>query len=92
MSFKFETYFPHPSIRDTQQDAIQRILDAYVNKKKRYVVLEAGTGVGKSAIGMTVSRYLNNNVDTSHDDVYGDGAYFLTTQKILQKQYVKNLN
>ena len=90
MNFKFETYFPHPKIRTTQSESIQKILDAYVNKGKRYVVLEAGTGVGKSAIGMTVSRYMNNNVDTSFSEEHSEGTYFLTTQKILQEQYVKD--
>lgn len=90
MNFKFETYFPHPKIRTTQSEAIQKILDAYINKGKRYVVLEAGTGVGKSAIGMTVSRYMNNNVDTSFSEEHSEGTYFLTTQKILQEQYVKD--
>ena len=56
-----------------------------MNDQKRFVILEAGTGVGKSAIGLTVSRYLNRNMK-AEEEISG-GAYFLTTQKILQEQY-----
>ena len=55
---------------------------SFINQNKRFVILEAGTGVGKSAIGLTVARYMNMNHTFSDD--YSPGAYFLTTQKILQ--------
>ena len=80
--------FPHDTPRACQEDAINFALDSILNEQKRFVVIEAGTGVGKSAIGLTVARYLNTRY--SENEIYGPGSYFLTTQKILQEQYVKD--
>ena len=88
MTFSYNSLFPHPEIRESQGDAIDFALDALINKKKRYVIIEAGTGVGKSAIAVTVSRYMNNLRSESTD--YCAGSYFVTTQKLLQEQYVKD--
>lgn len=83
----FKKYFPHSEIRPAQKEAIDFALEAFSSGKK-YVILEAGTGVGKSAIGLTIARYLANNVPV--EDSYKCGGLFLTTQKILQDQYIKD--
>ena len=85
----YARYFPFDSIRDEQKKAIEFALDAY-ESGKRYVLLEAGTGIGKSAIAITISRYLENHGGQTVDDtgVITTGAYVLTTQKVLQQQYV----
>ena len=83
MSFIYSKYFPYPTIREQQTEAIDFILDSFINQNKKFVILEAGTGVGKSAIGLTVARYLAANWIASGDK--SPGAYFLTTQKILQQ-------
>jgi len=88
MSFTYKKYFPYKNIRPQQTEAIDFILDAFVNQNKKFVILEAGTGVGKSAIGLTVARYLTDNTTPRGDRI--SGAYFLTTQKILQQQYTKD--
>jgi len=85
MSFEFMDYFPYSKPRSQQTIAINEALDAFLNKDKKFIILEAGTGVGKSAIGLTVAKYLNRHMKTQEG--YGPGAYFLTTQKILQDQY-----
>lgn len=85
--FDWSGYFPYNEVRPVQKKAIDDILDAFESGKK-YFVLEAGTGVGKSAIGITVSRYVSNHLKKEKDSK--DGAYVLTTQKILQEQYVKD--
>jgi Rad3-related DNA helicase len=85
--FDWSGYFPYSEVRPVQKKAIDDILDAFESGKK-YFVLEAGTGVGKSAIGITVSRYVSNHLKKESDSK--DGAYVLTTQKILQEQYVKD--
>ena len=91
MPFKFKSFFPYPSVRDAQSKAIDFCLDSFINQKKRFVVVEAGTGVGKSAVGVTVSRYLNANIDNNqYDESFSSGAWFVTTQKILQDQYVSD--
>ncbi len=80
--FNYKKYFPYAQPRAEQQKAIEFALDNFINKNKRFVIIEAGTGVGKSAIGITIGRYLNS-LDRS-------GTYYLTTQKILQAQYMKD--
>ena len=82
----WEKHFPYDSIRDSQRDAIEFALDSINNHDKKFIIIEAGTGVGKSAIGLTVARSLAESLKMSED--YESGAYFLTTQKILQEQYV----
>jgi len=82
----WEKYFPHNTPRTKQQEAIEFACDAFSKKKKRFVIIEAGTGVGKSAIGLTVARYLEDSMPLAEG--YDAGTYFLTTQKILQEQYV----
>lgn len=86
VSFDYKQLFPYPSIRNEQETSINLALDAFINKGKRFVILELGTGCGKSAIGLTVARYLSANQPAS--DEYGHGAYVLTTQKVLQEQYL----
>lgn len=91
--FDYERFFPYSSVRGDQATAIEFILDQFINHKKKYVICEAGTGVGKSAIGLTVARYLHSltigspNQTNSRFEV---GSYFLTTQKILQDQYTND--
>ena len=84
----WEGYFPHKTPRDSQEKAIEFAIDSIINKKKKFVIIEAGTGVGKSAIGLTVARSIENVLEES--DEYDPGTYFLTTQKILQEQYVND--
>lgn len=84
-------YFPFPNIRSEQKKAIEFALDAYESGKK-YVLLEAGTGLGKSAIGMTIARYMEMHAPTvrNEDGELMTGAYVITTQKILQEQYMSD--
>jgi Rad3-related DNA helicase len=77
-------YFPYSKVRNEQDISINFVLDAF--KDKKYVILELGTGCGKSAIGLTVSRYLAELYTAN--EAYGMGSYILTTQKVLQEQYI----
>lgn len=65
--------FPFPQPRTGQLNIIQQILDA-IRKGYKYIILEAGTGTGKSAIATTLAK------------IY-ESAYILTMTKQLQKQY-----
>ncbi len=84
MSFEYLSFFPYESIRDEQESAINFVLDSFLKSSKKFCIIEAGTGVGKSAVGFTVAKYLNG-VSKEHK-----GCYFLTTQKILQDQYERD--
>lgn len=85
--------FPHEHVRAEQEVAINYVLEQFINNDKRTVIVEAPPGIGKSAIAVTIAEYLNsmNNVgDVSSDENDPHGAYFLTTQKILQEQYMND--
>jgi len=67
---------PFKSFRKEQQEAIDCCVSA-VKKKFKYIILEAPTGSGKSAIAVEILRHL------------GSGR-ILTPQVILQDQYVSD--
>ena len=75
---KFKSIFPFDTPRVYQRELIEQILDAY-QKGKHHVILNAPTGIGKSAISFAVANFFGS-------------AYVLTSQKILQQQYFRELN
>ena len=62
MSYDIKKHFPYAEIREQQSLAILYALRNFLQHDKRFVIIEAGTGVGKSAIGLTVGKYLNENI------------------------------
>ena len=74
--------FPYQEVRPEQDLAIRTAIEQLEHKK--FFILEAGTGVGKSAVGLTLAKYFQSAGDL--------GSYFLTTQKILQDQYVSDFS
>lgn len=68
--------FPYPSARNGQMELIGKTIDAFENGK-RFVIIEAPVGAGKSAIGYTVGNYFQK-------------YYYLTAQKLLQSQLSKD--
>lgn len=70
-------HFPLPTFREHQQEAILEIDKAFKDGKK-YVVVEAPTGSGKSPIAATFANQA------------GTGAHILTVQHILQDQYERD--
>jgi len=90
MNINIDPYFPlKTAIRDEQKNAIQFALHAFLIENKSFVIIEAGTGVGKSAIGITIARYLQSIIDGTQIN-NTTGCYILTTQKILQEQYMRD--
>ena len=82
--------FPYKEIRKEQEIAINFALKTLIDNDKKFCIIEAGTGVGKSAVGLTTGRYLDDYYSskfTTEDVDYEQGTYFLTTQRILQEQY-----
>lgn len=65
--------FPFKNARHNQLELISEILEAFETDYK-YVILEAGTGTGKSAIAATLGQILQP-------------SYILTMTKQLQRQY-----
>lgn len=69
---RIKEFFPFDEFREGQEETIEYILKEF-EKGKECVILEAPTGSGKSAIGMTVARFFQD-------------AYYITIQKFLQSQ------
>lgn len=90
----WKRYFPFEHVRTQQEQAINFALNAYEAGVKS-VVLELATGVGKSAIGICIARYLEAQLPVKERDEEGmplAGAYFLSTQKLLVEQYVRDFS
>lgn len=68
--------FPFDKPRSGQLETISEIQHA-INKGYKYIILEAGTGTGKSVIAATLAMLQGN-------------SYILTSTKQLQKQYLKD--
>ena len=64
MSFEYRKYFPHENVREAQHESIEFALDALLNQGKRYVIIEAGTGVGKSIGYLTSTRNYRKSFDS----------------------------
>lgn len=73
---KIEENFPFDEFREGQKECVEAVLNAF-NAGKRFVILEAPTGSGKSVIGMTVAKFFAR-------------SFYLTIQKILQDQLAKD--
>lgn len=88
----WEKYFPFSKIRPQQENAINFALNAYINEGKSAVLLELPTGIGKSATGITIARYMeaHGTPIRDSDGMPLSGTYVITTQKILQEQYVSD--
>ena len=76
-------FFPHKSPRTQQIEAINFVENAF-NSGKRFVAICAATGVGKSAIGLSVARWLA--------ETKSQKSWFVTTQKVLQDQYTNDFS
>ena len=73
---KYASCFPFPNIRDIQQKILNKLeqLD-----DKKYIIIEAMPGTGKSAIAKSIAQAYNN-------------AYILTATKQLQDQYLNEFD
>ena len=81
------SYFPHQTVRPLQEDGINFALDAFINSDKKYVICELPTGIGKSAIAITLAKYFQHHISSPNKS-----TWLLTTQKILQQQYQKDFD
>lgn len=80
-------YFPLPTPRPDQARALDWICEQYEAGHRR-VVAELGTGIGKSAIAVTLGKWLELFDESAGK--WNPGVTVLTSQKILQDQYVSD--
>lgn len=92
ISTDYTAYFPFATVRAEQRLAMDFALDAFIVQKKRFVILEMGTGCGKSGVAVALARCLaehgGETTVPAEPSETTTGAYVLTTQKILQAQYM----
>ena len=67
------SFFPYETMRPFQKQVLDEV-EAAVAASKRFIILEAPVGFGKSAVAAALCRYLGS-------------AYLLTSTKQLQDQY-----
>ena len=75
---KVKENFPFANPREHQLETISEIVEA-IDKGYKYIILEAGTGTGKSAIAATLASMY-------------DSTYILTVTKQLQDQYLNDFH
>ncbi|WP_458453089.1 helicase C-terminal domain-containing protein [Methanobrevibacter sp.] len=75
---RIKQHFPFKKPREEQLETISEIVDA-IGKGYKYIVLEAGTGTGKSAIAATLANM-------------HESSYILTVTKQLQDQYLRDFD
>jgi len=72
-------YFPFPTMRTGQPDVLSSIGRYLLDPKIKYILLEAGTGFGKSAVALSAAGASNS-------------CYVATANKFLQNQYAKDFS
>jgi len=95
-------FWPFDSFRRLQRKTLAAIAKAFVSGKD-VVVVEAPTGTGKSPIAAAIARWMIDNPKIADigdraarieggEDKVQRGAYILTTQKLLQRQYMEDFS
>jgi len=85
---EWRPFFPLKEPRPDQIRALDKLC-ADAQAGQRIFLAELGTGVGKSAVGYTFARWLA--AIEKPVDPFKPGAVVLTSQKVLQDQYEKDL-
>jgi Rad3-related DNA helicase len=80
--FSIDRIKPLPQLRDKQQEVIEKTIKAFNSKK--FVILEAPTGFGKSFAAIALGNYYSESTITDTNF----GTYILVHQKVLQEQYM----
>lgn len=95
MTHSISEYWPFGEFRRYQLPAIEAIAKAFASGKD-FVAVEAPTGSGKSPIAIAAARWILENPECADIGERASkiksnpGAYCLTTQKVLQRQYMRD--
>lgn len=81
-------HFPFPTIREAQSKALDTVTES-ARKGKKFTLIEAPTGVGKSGIAMATASWAKTQ-PLPTDGEWTQGAYVLSTQKTLTRQYMND--
>lgn len=92
MTEVWRKFFPLKEPRPQQSFVLDRLVE-FIDSDERMLVVEAGTGVGKSAIAACLAGYIDSRSIAPVGQIeYQRGAYVLTSQKILQDQYIRDFS
>ena len=88
--------FPSKKFKSGQAYAIVHTINAFVNERKKNVVIQAPTGTGKTYIGITVDRVMKKLTELGYITLE-DGSdkfetMYTTTTITLQEQYKKEFS
>jgi Rad3-related DNA helicase len=82
-------HFPFPTIRDAQAKSLVTVMDS-AEKGKKFTLIEAPTGVGKSGIAIAVASWAKTRPLPQDGCEWHTGATILSTQKTLTQQYMRD--
>ncbi len=85
---KIREHFPFSTVRPQQEASLNAIEQSYANDKK-FTIIEAPTGTGKSGIAIAAGSWCKTK-PCYGGDKQRPGAYILTPQKTLQQQYLND--
>lgn len=85
--FPFRKEDGTPSYNPGQKEAIVNTINAFLNKDKTHVVLEAPTGIGKSVISRTIHYAISDLLRSRSHEIFRTTIH--TTTIGLQEQYVR---
>lgn len=76
---RIHDYFPFPSMRNGQEQLLDFLRKNLDNPDIKYILVEAGTGMGKSALALAAAGAAQS-------------AYVATANKFLQDQYIRDFS
>jgi len=86
-----QIYNKYDSFREYQENTIKDIINLILHTNKKFIILQAPTGSGKSLIAYVLSKYFSDNYQTKYpnkDSSYkGYRTYITTSLKMLMDQY-----
>jgi len=83
-SLNIRDHFPFEVVRPAQEQGFQAVEEAYATNKK-FIIIEAPTGSGKSGIGIAAGSFAKTQPASP---MFESGSYILSPQKSLTAQYM----
>jgi ATP-dependent DNA helicase DinG len=82
-----EDHFPFSEVRPAQATAMQTVVKAH-SQNKKFTIIEAPTGMGKSGVGLAVASWAKT-LRSNQRGVF-PGSYYLSPQKSLTAQMMRD--
>lgn len=90
---EFLKYNIYPDFRPYQYETINKIVEFIKESPKRYIVIQAPTGSGKSILGYVVARWCQEHLSPVVGDKCGlYSSFLLTSKNLLLDQYDRDFH